>query len=64
MTTRTPRQIRDSFNTEQGFVDLMFELGVGNNEQDRIVSDGFGSIRALIEQYEHDIESFRTYLKI
>ena len=63
MPTRTPRQIRDFFSTEQGFVDLMFALGVGNNERDRIVDDGFGSIRDLIEQYEHDIESFRTYLK-
>lgn len=63
MTTRTPRQIREFFNTKQGLVNLMFTLGVGNNEQDQIVVDGFGSIRALIEQYEHDIESFRTYLK-
>ena len=63
MTTRTPRQIRDFFNTEQGFVDLMFTMGVGNNERDRVVDDGFSAIRDLLEQYEHDIESFRTYLK-
>ena len=63
MTTRTPRQIREFFNTEQGFVDLMYTLGVGNNERERIVDDGFGSIQALIRQYEQDIEAFRTYLK-
>ena len=63
MTTRTSRQIREFFNTEQGLVDLMYELGVGNNERDRIVDDGFGSIKDLLAQYEHDIEAFRTYLK-
>ena len=63
MPTRTPREIRESFTTEQGLVDLMYELGVGNNERDRVVDDGFGSVRDLIEQYEHDIEAFRTYLK-
>ena len=63
MTTRTPRQIRESFQTEQGLVDMMFEMGVGDNERDRIVDDGFGSIRDLVEQYEYDIEAFRTYLK-
>ncbi len=63
MTTRTQREIRESFTTEQGFVDLMFEMGVGNNERDRIVDDGFNSFRDLIEQYEHDIEAFRAYLK-
>ena len=63
MTTRTQREIRDFFSTEQGLVDLMFEMGVGNNERDRIVDDGFGSIRDLLEQYECDIEAFRTYLK-
>ena len=63
MPTRTPAQIRATFSSEQGFVDLMYELGVGNNERDRIVADGFGSIRDLVEQYEHDIESFRSYIK-
>ena len=63
MTTRNQRQIRDFFNTEQGFVDLMFAMGVGNNERDRLVEDGFGAMRDLIQQYEHDIESFGTYLK-
>ena len=63
MSTRTPRQIREFFTTEQGLVDLMYDLGVGNNERDRIVDDGFGSIRDLLAQYEHDIEAFRTYLK-
>ena len=63
MTTRTQREIREFFTTEQGFVDLMFEMGVGNNERNRIVDDGFNSFRDLIEQYEHDIEAFRAYLK-
>ena len=63
MTTRTPRQIRDFYNTEQGFVDLMFVMGVGANERDRIVEDGFGAIRDLIDQYDHDVEAFRAYLK-
>ena len=63
MPTRTPRQIRESFTTEQGLVDMMYDLGVGNNERDRIVDDGFGSIRDLLAQYEYDIEAFRTYLK-
>ena len=63
MTTRTPREIREFFNTEQGFVDLMYTMGVGNNERDRIVEDGFGAIRDLIAQYDEDIESFRNYLK-
>ena len=63
MTSRTPRQIREFFNTEQGFVDIMFDMGVGANERDRLVDDGFGSMRDLIKQYDHDIESFRTYLK-
>ena len=63
MTTKTPREIKDFFNTEQGIVDLMFAMGVGDNERDRIVEDGFGAIRDLVEQYEHDIESFRSYLK-
>ena len=63
MTTRTVRQIRESYNTEQGFVDLMFTMGVGANERDRIVDDGFGAIRDLIKHYDHDVEAFRTYLK-
>ena len=63
MATQTQSEIRQTFNTEQGFVDLMFEMGVGDNERDRFVNDGFGAIRDLIEQYEHDIESFRTYLR-
>ena len=63
MTTRTVRQVRDFYNTEQGFVDLMFAMGVGANERDRIVDDGFGAIRDLIKQYDHDVEAFRTYLK-
>ena len=63
MSTRTTTQITATFITEQGFVDLMFDMGVGDNERDRIVEDGFGSIRELLEQYEHDTESFRSYIK-
>ena len=63
MTSRTIRQIRDFYNSEQGLVDLMFAMGVKANERDRVVDDGFNAIRDLIDQYDHDVEAFRTYLK-
>ena len=63
MPSRAPRQIREFFTTEQGLVDMMYGLGVGDNERERIVDDGFGSIKEILAQYEHDIEAFRTYLK-
>ena len=36
MPTHTPAQISITFNTKQGFIDLMFDMGVGDNERDRI----------------------------
>ena len=40
------------FTTEQGFVDVLFEIGIGENERDRLVDDGFSSMRDLVTQYE------------
>ena len=51
------------FTTEQGFVDVLFEIGIGENERDRLVDDGFSSMRDFVTQYEFKIEDFRLYLK-
>ena len=51
------------FTTKQGFVDVLFEIGIGENERDRLVDNGFSSMRDLVTQYEFKIEDFRSYLK-
>ena len=51
------------FTTEQGLVDVLYEIGIGDNERDRLVDDGFDSMRDLVTQYEFKVEDFRSYLK-
>ena len=52
-----------SFSNEQSLVDVIFEIGLGENERERVVQDGFDSMRTLVSQYEHDPEGLRTYMK-
>ena len=56
--------ITSAFDTEQTFVDLMHECGASQNEIDRIVDDGFGSMKDLVVHHENNIETFREYLKM
>ena len=51
------------FTTEQGLVDVLYEIGIGDNERDRLVDDGFDSMRNLVTQYKFKIEDFHSYLK-
>ena len=61
MTTQT---ITETFETEQDFVDMMFECGAKQNEMDRIVADGFVTAKELVIHHENDTETFRDYLKL
>lgn len=51
------------FTNKQGLVDVLFEIGVGENEREKIVGDGFDSMLTLVNKYEHDVEVLVTYLK-
>ena len=57
------QNVINRFDGEQGLVDVLHELGVGKNERDRIVDDGFDSMRSIVNQYENDPEGMRGYLK-
>ena len=56
--------ITQAFETEQDFVDLMFECGTKQNEMDRIVADGFATAKDLVIHHENNTETFREYLKL
>ena len=58
-TIRTSR----AFEREQELVNLISTLGGTQNEIDRIITDGFVSMKDLVIHHEHDLETFRTYLK-
>ena len=60
---RQLNEIITTFSNEQGFVDMMNEFGINQVAMDRIVEDGFGSTKALVEQYETDTDAFMSYLK-
>ena len=51
------------FITEQRFVGVLFAIGVGRNERDRLVDDCFISMKAFVNQYEHKTEELRSYIK-
>ena len=53
-----------AFDTEQNFVDMMFECGTKQNEMDRIVADGFATAKDLVIHHENNTETFREYLKL
>ena len=55
--------IRRRFTTEQGFVDVMYEIGVGENERNRIVADGFVNMTEYVTQFENNVEGLITYLR-
>ena len=63
MAAEGDQNILARFTEEQGLVDVLHEIGVGDNERDRIVDDGFRSMRTLVEQYERDVEGLAAYLK-
>ena len=63
MSSTQTSAIINNFNDEQGFVDLMNECGIRQNGIDRIVDDGFESMNDLVQQYESNIEGFKSYLK-
>jgi len=52
-----------SFTTEQGLVDVLFDLGVGENEHDRIVKDEFFSMEVKVGQYENNPEGIQKHMK-
>ena len=56
-------RISRAFEREQDLVDLINTLGGAQNEIDRIIADGFISMKDLVIHHEHDLEMFRTYLK-
>ena len=55
--------IIDRFEGEQGLVDVLYALGVGDNERNKIVSDGLDSTEVLIDQFENDVNGFAGYIK-
>ena len=57
------QNITQAFETEQDFVDLMFECGTKQNEMDRIIADGFVTAKDLVIHHENKTETFREYLK-
>ena len=58
-----PIRITRAFEREQELVDLISDLGATQNEIDRIVADGFKSMKDLVIHHENEIETFRSYLK-
>ena len=55
--------IASTFNDGHGIFDLMNECGIRQNGINRIVDDGFESINEFVQQYEFNIEGFKSYLK-
>jgi hypothetical protein len=55
--------IIDRFEGEQGLVDVLHAIGVGDNERDKIVDDGLESTEVLVDQFENDINGFTGYIK-
>ena len=55
--------IVDRFTSQIDFVDMMSQIGLGNNEIDRIVEDGFTSMERLVIQYKFKFNDFEEYLK-
>ena len=56
-------EIKRSFAEEQDFVNLLHACGAGQNEMDRIVADGFESMKDLVVHHENDVETFKDYLR-
>ena len=57
-------EIRSNFNTEQGFVDVLFGIGVGDNERNRMIDvDGFDSVQTFVTHYENDMDGLKSYLR-
>ena len=56
-------EIKRVFAAEQDLVNLLHACGAGQNEMDRIVSDGFESMKDLVVHHENDVEIFKDYLK-
>lgn len=55
--------IVERFTSEDDFRNMMAEIGVGNNEIERIVRDGFTSMERLVIQYKFKFNEFEEYLK-
>ena len=58
------QNITQAFDTEQDFVDLMFECGTNQNKMDQIVADGFETARDLVIHHKNNMELFCKYLKL
>ena len=56
-------EIKRVFSEEQDLVNLLDACGAGQNEMDRIVADGFESMKDLVVHHENDVETFKDYLK-
>ena len=55
--------IIDRFTSQIDFVDMLSQIGLGDNEINRIVEDGFTSMERLVTQYKFKFNDFEEYLK-
>ena len=55
--------IIDTYNDQQGFNNFMNACGIRQNAANKIIQDGFPSMRDLVNQYEANIDDFDSYLK-
>ena len=55
--------ITDLYENEELFCYIMDEIGISaRKERDKIVGDGFNSIRTIVRHHSNDIDAFRKYL--
>jgi len=51
------------FTTDASFGDLLTRLGLGANEKQQFITDGFTNISLLVKHFSYDVASFKSHLQ-
>ena len=51
------------FTADDNFEDLLDRLGLGANEMQQFITDGFTNISLLVKHFSYDVASFKTHLQ-
>ena len=63
ITNLAPLSITELYGNEELLRYVMDRIGISIEQcRNKIVSDGFDSIRSIVHHHSNDVEGFRTYL--
>ena len=51
------------FTADDNFEDLLDRLGLGANEMQQFITDGFTNISLLVKHFSYDVASFKAHLQ-